>query len=184
MKSFLTVLIWITGVALVHSETINYKMPVAIAQDAEGCFMVNSSGDVVNLANLCGVSANISPKPRVFQTKIKRRQAGTPVIDVTFNGNQKFEMLLDTGATQTTITPEMATAIGVVPTGVEKASVASGDIVSFPTGRVNSIEVGGATLQDAMVSIGPTGLLGQNFFGGYDLTIKRDVVEFHLQQGS
>ena len=177
VKQFSTLLIFVTGFTLIPTTVL--------AQETDGCYMVNSSGGVINLASLCGVTfKQILTKPGVFQTKIKRRDGNIPVIDVTFNGKQRFEMLLDTGATQTTITPEMATAIGVVPNGVEKASVASGDIVNFPTGRVTSIEVGGATIQDATVSIGPTGLLGQNFFGGYDLTIKRDVVEFHLQQGS
>lgn len=178
MKSFLTVLIWLTGVALVH-QTSNYNMPAA-AQDAEGCFMVNSSGEVVDLASLCGVSASISP-PRVFQTKIKRRQAGTPVIDVTFNGKQKFEMLLDTGATQTTITPAMANALKVVPVSTATAHIASGQVVQFPIGRVDSIGVDGAVIGNSIVLIGAFPLLGQNFFGKYDITIKRDVVEFHPQ---
>lgn len=178
MKSFLTVLIWITGVALVH-QTSNYSVPAAIAQDAEGCFMVNSSGEVVSLVSLCG-STSISP-PRVFQTKIKRRQAGTPVIDVTFNGKQKFEMLLDTGATQTTITPAMANALKVVPFSTAIAHIASGQVVQFPIGRVDSIGVDGAVIGNSMVLIGAFPLLGQNFFGKYDITIKRDVVEFHPQ---
>lgn len=174
-RQLLTILISATGVIVFQ--------PTVIAQETNGCYMVNSSGELLNLA-ICGsTSGEILTKPGVFKTKIKRRDGDVPVIDVTFNGKQKFEMFLDTGATQTTITPEMAAAIGVVPMGVEKASVASGDIVEFPTGRVASIEVGGATIKDAMVSIGPTRLLGQNFFGGYDLTIRRDVVEFHLQQG-
>lgn len=180
MKSFTTVLIWITGVALLH-QTSNYGLPAAIAQDAEGCFMVNSSGEVVNLSSLCGDSASISPKPRVFQTKIKRRQAGTPVIDVTFNGKQKFEMLLDTGATQTTITPAMANALKVVPVSTAIAHIASGQVVQFPIGRVDSIGVDGAVIGNSMVLIGAFPLLGQNFFGDYDITIKRDVVEFHPQ---
>lgn len=175
LRQLLTILISTTGVTVFQ--------PTVIAQETNGCYMVKSSGEVINLASLCGGTfSEFSTKPGVFKTKIKRRDGDIPVIDVTFNGKQKFEMFLDTGATQTTITPEMAAAIGVVPMGVEKASVASGDIVEFPTGRVASIEVGGATIKDAMVSIGPSRLLGQNFFGGYDLTIRRDVVEFHLQQ--
>lgn len=174
VKQFLTILISITGATLLQA-TVS-------AQEADGCYMINSSGGVVNLASLCGgTSREISTKPGIFQAKIKRRDGKVPVIDVTFNGKQKFEMLLDTGATQTTITPDMATAIGVVPIGIEKATVASGDVVTFLTGRVASIEVGGAMVKDAMVSIGPSRLLGQNFFGGYNLTIKRDVVEFHPQ---
>lgn len=174
MKQFLTVLISITVVALVDT-TVN-------AQDAGGCFMVNSSGKVVNLTSLCaGTSRGASTSPRVFQAKIKRRQGGTPVIDVTFNGKQKFEMLLDTGATQTMITPLMANVLRVVLVGTEKAQIASGEVVEFSRGRVASIGVSGAVINDAIVSIGPVPLLGQNFFGGYDVIIRRDMVEFHIQ---
>ncbi len=176
MKQFMAVLISITGVTLVHTA--------AIAQEADTCFMVNSSGKVINLTQLCGGTSGRTLKPSgVFQAKIKRRVGGTPVIDVTFNGGQKFEMLLDTGATQTTITPKMADALGLVPDGVEKAHVASGDVVEFPTGHVNSIEIDGAVLKDPVVSVGAVPLLGQNFFGGYDVIIRRDVVEFRVQQG-
>lgn len=181
----LNILIWMTPVALVHSGTINYATS-ALAQDADNCFMVNSSGEVVNLTQLCGVPDSpalfsAESSPRVFQAKIKRRQAGTPVIDVTFNGKQKFEMLLDTGATQTTITPAMASALKVVPVGTALAHIANGEAVQFPIGRVNSIGVGGAVINDSTVLIGAVPLLGQNFFGGYDITIKRNVVEFHVQ---
>lgn len=188
MKSFLKVLIGITGVALTHTSVFNYSTPAAIASDAEGCFMLNSSGEVINLTSLCGNSTTPVPaktelpQPRVFQAKIKHRQAGTPVIEVTFNGKQKFEMLLDTGATQTTITQEMANTLNVVPVGTAVAHVANGEVVQFPLGRVGSIEVGGATASDSMVLIGAVPLLGQNFLGGYDITIKRDVVEFHPQE--
>ena len=183
MKQALTVLISITGVTLVHTAVVAIGTPKAIAQEADNCFMVNSSGKVINLTQLCGGTPRGALKPSgVFQAKIKRREGGTPVIDVTFNGGQKFEMLLDTGATQTTITPKMANALGLVPNGVERAHVANGDVVEFPTGRVSSIEIDGAVLKDPMVSVGAVPLLGQNFFGGYDVTIKRDVVEFHVQE--
>lgn len=172
MKQFLTVLVSMTGVVLCHTA--------ASPQEAEGCFMVNSSGNVVNLTNLCTATFREALKnPIVFQAKIESHRGGTPVVEVTFNGKQKFEMLLDTGATQTTITPLMASTLGVVPVGKEKVYVASGEVVEFPFGRVTSIEVGGAVINDAMVSIGAVPLLGQNFFGGYNITIKRDVVEFH-----
>lgn len=181
MKQFLMLLIFSTGVALVHTAEIAYSTPAASIKEAEACFMISSSGNMVNLTSLCGdTSKGTSTNPRVFLAKIKRREGGTPVIDVTFNGKQKFEMLLDTGASQTTITPLMANALGVVPVGTEKAQVASGEVVEFSTGRVASIEVGGAVINDTMVSIAPFPLLGQNFFGGYEVIIRRDVVEFHV----
>ncbi len=119
----------------------------------------------------------------VFQAAIKNRYGGTPVIDVTFNGNEQFEMIVDTGASGTVITQQMASALRVVPTSRAKANTASDRNVEFAIGNVNSIEVGGAVVKNVPVAIAPTanldlGLLGQDFFGNYDVTIKRDVVEF------
>lgn len=189
MKYLLSkLLISFTGIALVHPAAITYNSSIANAQEAEGCFMVNASGHTVSLNNLCGIAeekvAEIPAErslvtPNVFRAKIKRRNGGTPVIEVTFNDKHKFEMLLDTGASQTTITQEMANALKVVPVGVMKAGVASGDVVKFPVGKVSSISVDGAVVKDQMVAIAPLPLLGQNFFGRYEVTIKRDVVEFH-----
>jgi len=54
--------------------------------------------------------------------------------------------------------------------------------VRFPAGRVASVNAGGAVANNVVVIISPalsTGLLGQNFFGRYDVVIKENVVEFH-----
>lgn len=123
------------------------------------------------------------PDQLVFQAAIKRRISGTPVIDVTFNGTSKFEMIVDTGASGTVLTQETANALGLVPVAKAKANTASAKAVEFPISYVNSIQVGGALVKDVPVAIAPasvleTGLLGHDFFGNYDVTIKRDVVEF------
>ena len=119
----------------------------------------------------------------VFQAAIKARHGGTPVVDVTFNGSTQFEMIVDTGASGTVITQQMAAVLGVVPIGKTTANTASDRNVEFSIGNVNSIEVGGAVINNVAVAIAPTanldlGLLGQDFFSNYDVTIKRDVVEF------
>lgn len=173
MKKILTLMVSLVGVIFLPTD--------AVAQENEGCFMVSSSGKVVSLADLCGTANTAPTNPKVFQAAIKRRASGIPVIDVTFNGKQKFEMLLDTGASQTTITQAMADALGVVPVGTEKSLVANGAIVESPFGRVASIAVGGATVTAPTVSIAPVPLLGQNFFGDYDVIIRRDLVEFHAR---
>lgn len=124
-------------------------------------------------------------KQEVFAVPIKRRMGGTPIIEVTFNGNQKFEMIVDTGASGTVITEQMASTLSVVPVGKAKANTASSKAVEFPVGYVDSIEVGGVMVNQIAVAIAgselETGLLGHDFFGNYDLTIKRDVVEFRPQ---
>lgn len=119
----------------------------------------------------------------VFQAAIKSRHGGTPVVDVIFNNGERFEMIIDTGASGTVITQQMASVLGVVPIGKARANTASDRNVEFAIGNVDSIEVGGAVISNVPVAIAPTdildmGLLGQDFFRNYDVTIKRDVVEF------
>ena len=92
-------------------------------------------------------------------------------------------MIVDTGASGTVITQQTAAALGVVPTATAKANTASARNVEYSIGQVSSIQVNGAVVKDVAVAIAPspeleTGLLGHDFFGNYDVTIKRDVVEF------
>lgn len=112
--------------------------------------------------------------------------AGIPVVDVTFNGSQTFEMLLDTGASRTMITRPMANVLQPNPTGSIRVSTASAVDVEFATGAVASVQVGGAIANNVDVIIGgpeqDIGLLGQNFFADYDLIIRRNVIEFHLTE--
>ena len=129
-------------------------------------------------------AAKPSGNQKVFQAKIKRRAGGTPVIDVVFNGNKTFEMIVDTGASGTLISQRMATALGVRPVRTVRAGIADGSVVEFPIGMVRSIRVGGAAIQNVEVAIAKQmqiGLLGHDFFGNYDVKIKKDVVEFYVR---
>ena len=132
--------------------------------------------------------AMLSGNKEVFIAPIKRRIGGTPIIEVTFNGTQRFEMIVDTGASGTVITKKIAAALGVVPVGKAKANTASAKAVEFPIGYLDSMEVGGMTVSKVPVAIAgtelETGLLGHDFFGNYDVTIKRNVVEFRPQTHS
>jgi predicted aspartyl protease len=105
--------------------------------------------------------------------KIKQRQGGIPVIDVTFNGRHKYEMMVDTGASITLITSKMAKALKVKSVGKQKVSVADGRVVEFEWGYVDSIEIGGIKRTDLKVGIGGdgAGLLGQDFYGKYKVII-------------
>ena len=119
---------------------------------------------------------------KVLRALIKRREAGTPVIDVTFNGNQTFEMIVDTGASSTVITQAMAQALGARIIGKTKVNTASQTGVEVPLAYVDSIAVGNAVVKDVIVAIAnaslDVGLLGHDFFSDYDVTVKQDVVEF------
>ena len=130
-------------------------------------------------------SAVVIPDQEVFTAPIKRRIGGTPIVEVTFNGQQQFDMIVDTGASGTVITQGMANSLGIVPVGKAKANTASSRAVEFPVGYVNSMAVGGVIVNRVAVAIAgtelETGLLGHDFFGNYDVTIKRNVVEFRPQ---
>ncbi|WP_293132691.1 retropepsin-like aspartic protease [Microcoleus sp. bin38.metabat.b11b12b14.051] len=193
----LTAVISLSSSMLVYSAVNSSR---ATAQESEGCFMRNSSGQTVSLSrSVCGfVPQQSTPaaspdtksdsksdtkadtKSGVFLVKIKRREANIPVIEVTFNGKQKFEMMVDSGASRTVITPAMATALGIVPKGTVQAKTPNGE-ATFSLGSVTSIEAGGLAIKDIVVPISPAleiGLLGHDFFGNKDVTIKQDVIEF------
>lgn len=153
--------------------------------------MRNSAGQLVKLNNLCGPTTRPSPPANaagtstpvgLFQVPIKRRVGNIPVIEVTFNGNQTFDMLLDTGASGTVITPPMANQLQVRPHDAIRVNTPSSRNVLFRVARVTSVEVGGLIINNPEVAISgpelPMGLLGQNFFGNHDITIKENVIEF------
>lgn len=128
------------------------------------------------------------PEVMAFRAPIKRRIGGTPIIDVTFNGKQRFEMIVDTGASGTVITQRMAKLLAVTTVGKAKANTASAQSVEFPIGYVDSIEAGGVKVKQVAVAIAGSqlqnGLLGHDFFGNYDITIKSNVVEFRPRSDS
>ncbi|MBR8841044.1 MAG: retroviral-like aspartic protease family protein [Stigonema ocellatum SAG 48.90 = DSM 106950] len=114
--------------------------------------------------------------------RIKREgEFDPPKIDVTFNGDYKEEMELDTGASLTQITEKMAKTLNVKKVGDTEFTFADGSKKKWPIGIVDSIEVGGAKEENVIVAINTDSnikLLGQSFFGKHEVIIKTDVVEF------
>lgn len=168
------------------SSNSSSKTDIAIAP--RGVFQPSPIQSPNAKAPTTGATPAAEPKtnsgnPGVFKAPIKRRVHGTPVIDVTFNGTQTFEMVVDTGASGTVITQAMAKSLNLVPEGEIKANTASAKGVTFRSAKVESIAVDGAVAQNIQVAIGGAeleiGLLGQNFFSKYDVSLKQDVVEFH-----
>ena len=171
-------------------STILTTIPTSTyAQNRSGCFMVDEQGNPLDLSHLCGSSNNnnsngISTYGRrsgIFTAKIKRRQYGIPVIDVKFDDQHIFEMMLDTGASLTMLTPAMADTLKFRADGIVYINTPSDRRVEVPTGILDSASVGGVTSNNIRVAISsslPLGLLGQNFFGHYDITIKQDTIEF------
>jgi predicted aspartyl protease len=162
------------------------------AEDPGICFMVTSSGKTVNLGTLCAqenqstiiaqVPKNTKISDKIVSIPIKRRIGKIPVIEVKFNQNQTYEMILDTGATGTLITRKMANKLNIKSTGIMEAQIADGSQIKLSTGKVKSIAVGGLTAKNIEVAIAPKagiGLLGHDFFGDYDIKLLANEVQFY-----
>jgi aspartyl protease family protein len=57
-------------------------------------------------------------------------------------------------------------------------------VIQAGIGRVASVQAGGLVIKDVDVVISPhlpIGLLGQNFFGGHDITIRDNVIELRIR---
>ncbi len=151
------------------------------------CFMVTASGKQLNLGSLCGEENIAAPqlgKDGVIRIKIKKRYASTPVVDVAFNG-KTFEMIFDTGASSTLITQSMADALSIQLIGYREVVIADGSTLKLPVTAIKKVSAGGLTSRNMAVTVADKadiGLLGHDFFGNYDIKIKRNEIELHPQQ--
>jgi aspartyl protease family protein len=168
-----------TGVLLV---------PAALhIQAQQPCFLQGADGRQLNLGHLCEATPApvTTPELKAFQIPIKRRLGNIPTVNVTFNGTHTFEMLFDTGATAIAITPRMANIMGIK---VEKEGITetAGGSVKMGIGRVASVTAGNYSAKNLKVgivsSLREPGLLGQNFYGHYDVTIKQKVIELRVRE--
>jgi gag-polyprotein putative aspartyl protease len=123
--------------------------------------------------------------PQFFSVPIKGRIDGTPLVEVSLNDNQKFLMLFDTGVYGTLITNVMARKMRLIPANRKLSGLADNSVIEFPTAFVKSQRIGTLIQRDVEVLIAPpgmdTGLVGQDFFAGYNFTIKENVIEFGQQ---
>lgn len=154
----------------------NPHSAVAVIPETPTSFLQTAEASVA-------VPSTVPASQPVFRATITHRIGGTPVINVAFNSTHQFEMIVDTGASQTVITQQMASILGVVPVATAKANTASESNVKFSIGYVRSMQVNGAVIKDVPVAIAPSaeleaGLLGHDFFENYDVTFKHNVVEF------
>jgi predicted aspartyl protease len=124
-----------------------------------------------------GVTAPPGSGSRSFTVPIKYRQSRIPVIDVMFNNGQVFEMMVDTGASGTMITDEMAAALNLREVGRVAINTPAGQSTAG-VGVLRSLSVGGKTIYDVEVTIGPVGLLGHDFFDDCEVSFRRDTIEF------
>jgi len=116
-----------------------------------------------------------------FRAPIIDRLSGIPVINVKFNGVQTYTMMVDTGASLTLVTAQMASDLNVKPAG-SAVFQTPGGMVNLDWGMMASIEVEGAIIGNVPVIIGlpdmRVGLLGQDFLQLFEITIREDHIEF------
>ncbi|MGK7931008.1 MAG: TIGR02281 family clan AA aspartic protease [Microcystaceae cyanobacterium] len=179
MDRYLSLLLLATG--------FNLSVVVFPLYAQSSCFIQGHNGQNIDLGELCGNTSPSVTRTRgdVIQLPIKRHLNGIPTVDVIFNGDKTFEMLFDTGASGITITTSMAEAIGITSEKTAYSQTAGG-VVPVGLGRARSVSAGGLVKKNLPVSINPShslnlGLLGQSFFGNYDVTIKEKVIELRLR---
>ncbi len=149
------------------------------------CFLQRADGQHIDLSRLCGSSSrNRKNSPQVYQLPIQRRVKGIPTVMVVFNHRHSYEMLFDTGASGIVLTDAMAKAMKVKRERKVINNTAGGVVTGY-LGRINFVKAGEMTLYNQIVNISPQmkglGLLGQTFFGSYDVTIKKDVIELRYR---
>ncbi len=187
MQKIFKILLW--------TVIFNSLATVTSAQNHSSCYMLDADGNSIDLGYLCqnntsrtgGYSHDLSEptrfsgQPGVQIVPIKSRRSGIPIIDVKFNAQHTFEMMLDTGATSVVITEQMAKTLQVKHTETVWVSTPSSNYFQMPAGYVYSVGIGTLIQKNTHVITSPSmdmGLLGQSFFSQYDITIKSDVVEF------
>ncbi len=119
---------------------------------------------------------------------IKRRSHGVPVVEVLMNNRVPFEMMVDSGASMTVITRSMAAALGITPAQIiDRATFSTANgLTEMPIVYIKSIAVAGLSTDMIPVAVaGPEmeiGLLGQDFLQRFDVSFRRDAIEFHQRR--
>jgi predicted aspartyl protease len=103
-------------------------------------------------------------------------------VEVTFNEKHRLEMMFDTGASGTLITAATASKLALRVQGSGYATLADGRKSPFFVAPVRSVYAGNTRPKMLMVAISNTadiGLLGQDFFGDFDIKIRLNSIELH-----
>lgn len=123
------------------------------------------------------------PPGLVASIPVVDQVGGTPVVPVALTGDrgtQQFNMLFDTGATGTLITQSMADAVGAIIIDTTVVTVADGRQVQVPVAYIDTLKVGDLVVHDLRVMIGgDVGLLGQNVYGEYGLSIGSSQINLY-----
>ena len=115
---------------------------------------------------------------------------GGIILDVTLNGQGPFKMLLDTGATHSAITADVAEGIGARVVAQSNVISPAGATLR-PIVAIDSMTIGPVTVDMVLPSVAPEGafdrgrvikgLIGQDVLAGlrYTIDFKRRVIDWH-----
>lgn len=106
------------------------------------------------------------------------------LVDLVVNGQETYPFILDTGASQTVVSPELARRMGVGGEEVEDSLVGVGGATRSSAGVLRSLSVGDASVSDVQVCVADVfaplrqalgtpfdGILGFNFLSRFRLEI-------------
>ena len=142
---------------------------------------------------LVAAVAVVLATPRLWAssaTPFSLADQGGIIVEVLLNGHGPFKMLLDTGATHSAITADVADLIGA--TTVAQSNVISpAGAVLRPIVAVDSLQIGPVEVDAVLPSVAPEsafdrkgaikGLIGQDVLAGlrYTIDFKRRTIEWH-----
>lgn len=142
-------------------------------------FRADSASEALNQRTNPDMPPRAVEIPRGGATASLVGAASRPIVEVTVNGQGPWRFIVETGAPFSSITPEMATALGL----------AARDTVN-PVVRVASMRIGGAELREFDVSVFPApspvaqGILGLNAYRDLLLTVDYAGGMIRLERGT
>lgn len=150
---------------------------------------IDASGMIVMVDNLDKVPEKYRKKMKTIAAGYKQTQTALKIqsnqiwvpIQISYKGQAHSTLLLlDTGATITSISPALARRLGIQleDTTTGKATLADGNIVQTGHVTVDSVTVGPKTIRNLKIQILPragveeTGLLGMDFLSMFPHTVE------------
>ena len=136
----------------------------------------------------------IEPAPQLVTVKIKLDERSMIIVPVSVNGAGPYEFALDTGCAKTIVDRRLAGELNLLQVG-EKTVVGVLASAKFSVVQVNSLSVGGATVQGGEVFSADhagnvagkvRGVLGEDFLRNFDVLIDygRRVIRLESAPGS
>jgi clan AA aspartic protease (TIGR02281 family) len=160
-----------------------YQQNLADARQKSINFKAKSSAaaPLAQQISLNDGTAPVENSRRSFSIPIIKKLEGVPIVEVTINGQERFQMMLDTGASRTLLTKGAKQKLGLQPIGSTAAKTANGT-ADFETVAIDSIQFGEGVASNLSVAVANDsmnyGLLGHDVYQGYDITLREDSVLF------